>query len=46
VLEGELFGHEKGSLSGTPGRKPGLFEVADKGVLFLDEVGEVSRPSR
>ena len=42
LLESELFGHEKGSLSGALGRKPGLFEVADKGMLFLDEVGEVS----
>jgi DNA-binding NtrC family response regulator len=42
LLESELFGHEKGSFSGALSRKPGLFEVADKGVLFLDEVGEVS----
>ena len=43
LLESELFGHEKGSFSGALSRKPGLFEVADKGVLFLDEVGEVSQ---
>ena len=42
LLESELFGHEKGSFSGALSRKPGLFEVADKGVLFLDEVGEIS----
>ena len=42
LLESELFGHEKGSFSGALSRKPGLFEVADKGVLFLDEIGEVS----
>ena len=42
LLESELFGHEKGSFTGAVVRKPGLFEVADKGVLFLDEVGEVS----
>ncbi len=42
LLESELFGHEKGSFTGAVTRKPGLFEVADKGVLFLDEIGEVS----
>jgi DNA-binding NtrC family response regulator len=42
LLESELFGHEKGSFSGALSRKPGLFEVADKGVLFLDEVGEIT----
>jgi DNA-binding NtrC family response regulator len=42
LLESELFGHEKGSFTGAVVRKPGLFEVADKGVLFLDEIGEVS----
>jgi len=42
LLESELFGHEKGSFTGAVVRKAGLFEVADKGVLFLDEIGEVS----
>jgi DNA-binding NtrC family response regulator len=42
LLESELFGHEKGSFTGAVMRKPGLFEVADRGVLFLDEIGEVS----
>ena len=42
LLESELFGHEKGSFTGAALRKPGLFELADRGVIFLDEVGEVT----
>jgi DNA-binding NtrC family response regulator len=42
LMESELFGHEKGAFTGALVRKPGLFEVADRGVLFLDEAGEIS----
>ena len=44
LLESELFGHEKGSFTGAAGRKIGKFEQADRGTLFLDEVGEMSLP--
>jgi len=41
LIESELFGHEKGSFTGAVGRKPGRFQQADKGSLFLDEIGEL-----
>ena len=41
LFESELFGHERGAFSGSSGLKKGLFELADEGTLFLDEVGEI-----
>ncbi len=41
LLESELFGHEKGSFTGAVNSKSGLFEVADGGTLFIDEIGEL-----
>ncbi len=41
LVESELFGYEKGAFSGADITKPGLFEIADKGTLLLDEIGEL-----
>jgi DNA-binding NtrC family response regulator len=41
LLESELFGYEKGAFSGAVASKPGKFELADKGSLFLDEIGDI-----
>ncbi len=42
LIEGELFGHERGAFTGAHARKPGRFELADGGTIFLDEIGEMS----
>ena len=42
LVESELFGHEKGSFTGATGQKPGRFELANHGTIFLDEIGKVS----
>jgi Nif-specific regulatory protein len=42
LVENELFGHEKGAFTGAAGQKPGRFELANHGTIFLDEIGKVS----
>ncbi|WP_428559334.1 MAG: sigma-54-dependent transcriptional regulator [Solidesulfovibrio sp. DCME] len=44
LLESELFGHEKGAFTGAEKRREGRFMAADKGSIFLDEIGEIAQP--
>ena len=46
LLETELFGHEKGSFTGAMTQRRGRFEMADKGTIFLDEIGEMTVPTQ
>jgi len=46
LIESELFGHEKGAFTGAVGRKPGRFELANGGTIFLDEIGELPLESQ
>ena len=46
LIESELFGHEKGSFTGATARKPGKFEIAREGTIFLDEIGDMDHNSQ
>jgi two-component system response regulator AtoC len=46
LLQSELFGHERGAFTGADRAKPGLFDVAHGGTIFLDEIGEVSQATQ
>jgi transcriptional regulator with PAS, ATPase and Fis domain len=42
LLESEIFGHEKGAFTGAIDRRQGVFELADRGTIFLDEIAEMT----
>src|SRR6185369_10289397 len=46
LLQSELFGHERGAFTSADRAKPGLFEVAHGGTIFLDEIGEISQATQ
>ena len=46
LLESELFGHEKGAFTGAMERRPGCFELANHGTIFLDEIAEMTPPTQ
>ena len=46
LIESELFGHEKGSFTGATQQRIGKFELANKGTIFLDEIGDMSQQAQ